>query len=62
MKAMSQSVPTSCAATVADIHLMKPSFVRPPAREMMTPNQITVSQAAFSESTSFHFTAPEIRR
>ena len=35
-------------------HLMKPSFERPVASEMKTPNHTTVSQAAFSARASFH--------
>lgn len=45
-------------ANPADIHLMKPREVRPVAKEMMTPNQTTVSHAALSAKTSFQLTAP----
>ncbi len=58
MNATIQSMPVSMEANPALIHLIKPKEVRPVAKEIMMPNQTTVSQAALSFKTSFQLTAP----
>ena len=52
MNATIQSMPVSMEANPALIHLIKPKEVRPVAKEIMMPNQTTVSQAALSFKTS----------